>query len=179
MAVKLSYIIGDATNPVKQPAIITHYCNDLGKWGRGFVLSLSKKWPEPEKEYRKWYLKQNLFGLGSVQFVAVEDRIIIANLIGQHGASWDGKIPPIRYEAIEEGLETVYAKAASLSNRIEVEPCTVHMPRIGAVLAGGDWPTIEKIIQNTMTVDTYVYTLENQKDRWPTHYETLTYRRCP
>ena len=177
----LHYIIGDATEPVKRPAMICHCCNDEGGWGRGFVLALSKKWPTPEAAYREWFRLTKalmpdvlLLQLGNVQFVHVAKDIEVVNIIGQHGTQWNGKIPPIRYDAIEKGLKEVYARAIEPSSMASgVKDYTVHMPRIGAVLAGGNWPTIEKIILSTMTVDTYVYTLESQRDRWPTKYETI------
>ena len=48
------YTIGNATQPEGRPAIIVHVCNDVGAWGRGFVLALSRRWPEPERRYRHW-----------------------------------------------------------------------------------------------------------------------------
>lgn len=52
----INYIIGDATQPVYSgPAILVHVCNDLGKWGAGFVLAVSRRWPEPEAAYRAWH----------------------------------------------------------------------------------------------------------------------------
>jgi O-acetyl-ADP-ribose deacetylase (regulator of RNase III) len=160
---QLHYLIGDATDPVHKPAIIAHCCNSTNKWGRGFVLALSAKFPEPEKEYHDWFATSKP-QLGDVQFVTVKPDIIVANIIGQEGTHWRGKVPPIRYPAISQGLEKVFEKAKQ-------ENLIVVMPRIGAVLAGKDWPTIEKIILSTMTVETYVYTIEAQKDRWPTKYE--------
>ena len=51
----LNFIIGDATQPVGEGTkIIVHVCNDIGGWGRGFVVALSKRWPEPERRYRAW-----------------------------------------------------------------------------------------------------------------------------
>ena len=41
--ISINYLKGDATEPTKKPAIICHVCNDIGGWGRGFVLALSKK----------------------------------------------------------------------------------------------------------------------------------------
>ena len=42
-------VIGDATQPVGAgPKIIVHVCNDIGGWGRGFVVAISNHWPEPE-----------------------------------------------------------------------------------------------------------------------------------
>jgi len=159
----LHYLIGDATEPVLKPAIIAHCCNDSNGWGRGFVLALSAKYSEPEKEYHNWFATGKP-QLGDVQFVQVKPDLIVANIIGQKGTHCRGPIPPIRYDAITKGLEQVYQKAKQ-------EGYTVHMPRIGAVLGGGDWPTIDKIIRGTMSVESYVYTIEAQKDRWPTQYE--------
>jgi hypothetical protein len=43
----IRYLVGDATAPfIKGPKIIAHVCNDVGKWGLGFVMSVSAKWPD-------------------------------------------------------------------------------------------------------------------------------------
>ena len=47
--------------------------------------------------------------------------------------------PPVRYEAIRAAL----ARVAGFANK---HAASVHMPRIGAGLAGGDWGVIEGII---------------------------------
>ncbi|MDB5329368.1 MAG: hypothetical protein JWP03_519 [Phycisphaerales bacterium] len=52
----IHYLVGDATAPQGDgPRIIAHVCNDLGRWGRGFVLALSKRWHEPEARFRAWH----------------------------------------------------------------------------------------------------------------------------
>ena len=41
-------------------------------------------------------------------------------------------------------------------------PLTVHMPKIGCGLAGGDWNRVENIIKNTFinsNIEVYVYLL--------------------
>jgi len=155
---QIHYLIGDALKPVKTPTIICHCNNDAAGWGRGFVLAISKMWPEPEKAYREWFVTGKP-RLGDVQFVQVTPDITIANMIGQHGTQWQGKIPPIRYDALEKGFKQVYERALA-------EKAIISMPRVGCVLAGGSWNVI-----GPMTVETYVYTLENQKDRWKDKYE--------
>jgi O-acetyl-ADP-ribose deacetylase (regulator of RNase III) len=165
----LHHLIGDATDPVIKPALICHVCNDchpIGKWGAGFVVSLSKKNEAPEDAYLHWALEgpSNGYELGAVQLVPFAEGVTVANMIAQHDTRWKGKIPPIRYDALETCLTSVYKHA--LENKL-----TVAMPRIGCVLAGGSWDQIEAIIKKVMTVDTYVYTLESQKNRWPTQYE--------
>ena len=55
---------------------------------------------------------------------------------------------------------------------VKTENYSVHMPRIGCGLAGGDWETIENIIQRMFIdiadVDVFVYDL---KDDGKTEYE--------
>lgn len=152
----LHYLTGDATLPQGDgPKIIVHICNDIGAWGAGFVLALSRRYPEPETEYRHWYAgrEQNDFVLGAVQFVSVGPDIWTANLIGQHGIRRKNGDPPVRYDAIRAGLSKVAAFA------IEVG-ATIHMPRIGAGLAGGDWNIIaeiltEEVIARGVSVNVY------------------------
>ena len=52
----IMYQIGDATDPIGGgPRIIVHVCNDAGGWGKGFVIAVSRRWPEPERRYRAWH----------------------------------------------------------------------------------------------------------------------------
>ena len=70
------YTKGDATKPVSSTnKIIVHVCNDIGGWGRGFVLAISARWKKPEQEYRRWFQSNENFALGEVQFVQVEQDI--------------------------------------------------------------------------------------------------------
>jgi len=148
----ITYKTGDATDPVVKDGvrIIAHVCNDVGKWGRGFVASINKKWKEPEIQYRSMRNRK----LGNVQFVKIDNGIIIANIIGQHLIIMDENgNPPVRYEAIREGLIKVNELAIKLN-------ATIHSPKFGAGLAGGDWEIIETIINETITVPIYIYTLK-------------------
>ena len=145
----IRYVKGDATRPAgESPRIIVHVCNDVGGWGKGFVLALSKRWTAPEWEYRAWYRAKESedgipFALGQVQLVQVEDRLWVANLIGQTGLDWAEERPPIRYEAIRDGLRRVREAAQDLD-------ASVHMPRIGCGLAGGTWDEIGPIVEEEL-----------------------------
>lgn len=149
----LTYVVGDATEP-QGPGkkVIVHCCNNIGAWGAGFVLALSRKWPEPEWAYRH----TADISLGTVQYVRVEKDIIVANLVGQEGVgNWSGPLalPPVRYDAFYQGLTDVWYNHAGRS---------VHMPRMGAGLAGGNWTIIEEIIKDTLVskgMDVTVYDL--------------------
>jgi len=138
----ITYLKGDATNPqAKGVKLICHICNDIGGWGHGFVLALSRRWPEPEAEYRAWYKagKDDGFGLGEVQFVKVEKFIWVANMVAQRGIKAGSSGPPIRYDALETCLGKVADKVLELS-------ATAHMPLIGCGLAGGEWSRVETIV---------------------------------
>jgi O-acetyl-ADP-ribose deacetylase (regulator of RNase III) len=142
MGTGIEYVRGDATTPLgKGPKVITHVCNDMGGWGKGFVLAISKRWPEPEASYRTWHRERanNDFGLGAVRVVQVERLLWVANMIGQHGMRTGSKGVPVRYEAIDTALGAVASRAAELK-------ASVHMPRIGCGLAGGKWERIEPLL---------------------------------
>ena len=102
MATDIQYIKGDATSPsIEGNKIIVHICNDIGGWGKGFVLAVSKRWKEPERKFKEWYKSQKDFALGQVQFVKVSEDTWVANLIGQREIKKDKNgTPPIRYDAV-------------------------------------------------------------------------------
>ncbi|WP_315053110.1 macro domain-containing protein [Chryseobacterium indoltheticum] len=154
----INYLKGDATNPqIKGNKIIIHICNDIGGWGKGFVMAISKRWKKPENEYRKWFQSGENFNLGEIQMVQVEEDVWICNMIGQHTTVTNSKgIAPIRYEAVEKGLNKLIDEALQLN-------ASVHMPRIGCGLAGGKWEEIEPIIETTLlknNVEVFVYDFE-------------------
>src|SRR6476661_1022578 len=123
----ITYIKGDATCPqAKGNKLVCHVCNDIGGWGKGCVLAISKRWEEPEAEYRAWYAsgKEGGFALGEVQFVQAERYIWVANMVAERGTRTGSSGPPIRYDALASCLEKVAGKALELG-------ASAHMPRIG------------------------------------------------
>lgn len=110
-------------------------------WGKGFVVVISRRWPEPERDYRDWHRHRasNDFALGAVRLIQVQDDIWVANMIGQHGTRGGSQGPPIRYPAVGQCLRALGDQA--------IEPrASVHMPRIGCGLAGGRREQIEPLI---------------------------------
>lgn len=157
----IHYLKGDATDPQGSgKKIIAHVCNDVGAWGAGFVLAISKKWKKPEISYKELY-KHNHddCSLGNIMFVPVEDDIVVANMIGQRGIfshfdpDTETSTPPIRYNALEVCLKALADEALKTK-------ASIHLPKIGAGLAGGDWNIIEKLIIEQLVnkgIETYVY----------------------
>jgi O-acetyl-ADP-ribose deacetylase (regulator of RNase III) len=140
----IKYVNGDATTPIGDgEKVIAHICNDIGVWGAGFVMALSKKWSRPELSY-KYAHKEGQIALGKIQVVDVENGIDVCNMIAQEGVG-PNKLgrEPVRYDALILCLR-------KLANYCLVPgwPTTsVHMPRIGCGLGGGRWEIVEPIIR--------------------------------
>lgn len=140
--IPIHYTLGDATDPIRRPAILAHICNDLGVWGKGFVLAVSRRWPHVAGRYRAWLRELDALRiprLGAVQSVRLAEDLWIANLVAQHVLRAPGGGPPIRYEALAQCLRT-------LADFARVKGASVHMPRIGCGLAGGSWDRVEPLI---------------------------------
>lgn len=152
----LFHVVGDATSPVKNPAVIAHVCNTTGKWGKGFVLPLGRKFPQAKGDF----LSKPSRAINEVSIVDCGNGVHVANMVAQVGTRPRRGQIPLRYSALHVCLDTVQKFA-------EANGATVHIPRIGAGLAGGDWNVIKSVITATMKVDTYVYTLESEREDWP------------
>ena len=159
---QIHYLIGDATNPatIKGNKIIAHVCNDVGGWGAGFVLAVSKRWKLPEICYREWSNNCETFHLGNTQFVKLEltgDSIVVANMIAQSGIINKNNPHPLNYKALRATLTTVGLYAQ------KINACVVIPDMIGCGLAGGIKGHVEDIIEHTliaMGVDVYAYRLK-------------------
>jgi O-acetyl-ADP-ribose deacetylase (regulator of RNase III) len=164
----ISYLRGDATSPQSSgPKLIAHISNTIGGWGRGFVLALSARWPDPERFYRAWYHRKDpslvqkenpkfvrlemtgRFALGESQLVQVRHDTFVLNMIAQEGTKTGSKGPPIRYEALALCLRHADKFARDLG-------ASIHGPRFGCGLAGGSWekvgPLVEKLITQPVTI---------------------------
>ena len=148
---QIQYLTGDATDPVGAGnKIIAHVCNDIGAWGAGFVLAISRRWPQPEAEYLK---SRRSLTLGAVSLIQVEPNIWVANMIAQRRIRTQDGVPPIRYDALKQCLGILAVEAQKLQ-------ATVHMPRIGCGLAGGKWESVEPLIREAIpNAEVYVYDL--------------------
>lgn len=145
----INYVNGDATKPIGEGnKIVAHICNDIGGWGSGFVVAVSRRWRaygfSPEAAYRAWYASKKDFALGEIQLVQVDPETWVANMIAQHRVHFDENgNPPIRYAHLNDCLHKLAIKAKELS-------ASVHMPRIGCGLAGGLWGQVEPLIVHNL-----------------------------
>lgn len=152
----IHYKTGDATRPDESPAVLVHCCNNIGRWGSGFVLAIDDTFG---RHVGNKYRRSDYESLGKIQpiRVAAPDSNVdfVINLIGQAGVRSHSNPYPVQYDAIREGL----ARLDELLNIAAVHHKVV-MPRIGCGLAGGRWRDVEWIINATMpNRDVYVYDL--------------------
>jgi O-acetyl-ADP-ribose deacetylase (regulator of RNase III) len=152
----IRYEVGDATEPPVGGGgvrVICHVCNDVGAWGAGFVLALSRRWQEPENVYRASFDRHRRLKpqLGEVQLMRVEAGLYVANMIAQRGLRSSERPVALDYTALANCLTWLAQYAES--------DWSFHMPRIGCGLAGGHWGAVAKIVGSTIGVhhDVTVY----------------------
>lgn len=143
----ITYVRGDACRPIgEDPAIIAHVCNDQGGWGRGFVLAVSRRWPEPKIQYRKLvndHWPESL-PLGEIQIIEVQQiprQMWVANMIAQAGYVNKKQNVALKYDALELALQHLADQAITMGAQ-------VHMPYIGCGLAGGEWSKVQPLVYN-------------------------------
>lgn len=146
----ITNVVGDATKPqVAGPVIIAHITNNVGAWGAGFVVPLGKEYPRAKDDYndrRQWRL-------GDSNIILVRRNVWVANMCAQRGITKRGD--KIDYFYLNHCLQEVFYTANKIG-------ATVHMPRIGSGLAGGNWNRILEMIMDAADkadVDVYIYTL--------------------
>jgi len=145
----IKYVTGDLFN--SKANIIAHGVNCAGGFGSGIAGQIAKLHPEARSAYLTKFINEG-WALGDVQFVYQED-VIIANCATQK-AYLPRTAVNVNYDAVRTTMQKVKEFAMS-------KGLTVAAPKIGAGLAGGDWPTIEKILNEVFQdYDISVYVLE-------------------
>lgn len=130
----IQYKIHDATIPLFQRTMIVHICNNVNIWQHGFVVPLAQKYPQAKAIYHQ--VPQTL---EHVQFVLINDNLIIANMIAQNGILTAQNPKPLDMDALKTTLEKVYHHA-------HLHHFNIQMPKIGSGLAGGNWEEIAPLI---------------------------------
>lgn len=163
---KVRYVEGDLfrhLSDVGGKVYVPHVVNSVGAWGAGFVIPLGRQYPKAREAYLAWAKKSPApegvtyplegsdFRLGRTQFVQVDDRVTVCNMVAQEGT---GGVRPLRYNALARCLdqvgELVHDTASAGMTDYTQEPVvpTILAPMFGAGLAGGDWLYIQDLIED-------------------------------
>ena len=165
------YTTGDATKPNSDTelTVIAHVCNNVGKYGAGFSGALEKTFPGVEKTYRD----EERYRLGQtiLHYIDDEERWhrnnwlqlhrmrVVAHMIAQTDPHPRDGSCKLDYDALAECLSDL-RKVIQVDISLKQVTASLHMPRIGAGLAGGDWRRIERIIQDqTSGIPVLIYDL--------------------
>lgn len=121
--------------------IIVHGCNAQGVMGSGVAKAIREKYPECFSYYKYEYDHFTLV-LGTVVWYDCPSpnfTLWIANAITQQHYGTDRR--HVNYWAIANTFKEIFRQA-------NVVKATVHFPKIGAGLGGGNWDIIEAIIND-------------------------------
>ena len=165
MRTSIKYIVGDVTDPrlsidqFSRPIIIPHVVNNKGIMGGGVAKALYTKWPQVKSDYVERNMRYGLdmgslirsyvdglpLPLDVISMVAQDAPGVTQSLKAELVTAtesrfpYEVKRPPIRYAALAESMR----KAGCVSRS---ENASIHAPKFGSDLAGGDWSVIEQLI---------------------------------
>lgn len=137
-------VLGDATRPVttdRRPAVAM-LVNDKAKTWRGaFANAVRRRWPRAQSEYQAWVAAGHQ-QLGSVCRIDLEEVALFA-MVAQKGYGPAVKTR-VRYDVLRACLRSVGVTC-------EESNLSLHIPRIGAGEAKGDWSIISELITDEVT----------------------------
>lgn len=140
---KITHINGNAIYPIGDSIkIICNECNVENYWKTNFGLEINDRW----EFFKNICDASNNRLLGNVQFIPVENNIIVANMITYDNCDNVGHDSIFRYAAFRVCLATVNDLAYNTN-------ATIHIPCINPNI----WNNIEKIIKEVISVDIFIY----------------------
>lgn len=152
----INYIKGNVLQNSNENRVICHIVNNKGGFGKGFALQVKNKYPIVRDRYKDWYhlsflSNDHTFKLGTIQKIDVDENLSFINMLCQDGYKNKGNTQPLVYDALE--LCLLQVNESYLSKQI-------WMPKIGIGLAGGEWSTIEEIIERCLSErEVFIYEL--------------------
>lgn len=141
----LSFVHGDVLSPAGAgPKVICQLVNDQARvWGGGVARSAAQKFPAAQRDFSGWLWEiPRPQRLGSVHFAEVRHTTFLASLVAQQGYG-ASTAPRIRYAPLERCLSRVAQFALERA-------ASIHMPRIGGGISGGDWNMVEEIVREAV-----------------------------
>ena len=137
----MKYINGNLLDATS--GIIVHGCNAQGVMGSGVAKAVKDKYPEAYQKYYAEYL-HGLLIPGWISIYNPSRYLTIVSGITQEYYGRDKNVVYVDYDSLAE----VFRKVKSIWPGVPV-----HIPKIGAGLANGDWEIISRIINTIYTDD--------------------------
>lgn len=152
--------------------ILAHVTNNKGIWGGGVSGPIGVRYPQARIAFSQ--VSQTPMICGRAQIIPVSSTLFVANLFAMTGVRSESNPRPLNYVFLRRSLDELasFARAMAGSFALADDDVDIHLPRIGAGLAGGDWPTIEEMIRATLSsFKTTIYTLPNELHLFPENHE--------
>ncbi len=150
----IRYVHGNVLDPKNGGRkIVCQLVNDKAtKWGGGVARKAATRFPEAEKNFSQEIIKiPKAERLGKVIFVEAEAYLEIASIIAQEGFG-KSLFPRIRYASLQHCLEVISKRAIHTQ-------ASIHMPRIGTGVAGGDWNIIQELLDDILVRSGIIITI--------------------
>ena len=124
-----------------ESGIIAHGCNAQGVMGSGVARQLRAKYPKIYSSYCQHLSILDANPLGTVDFIRVSPKLVVANMITQLNYGRGGT-QYVSYAAMRLTMQSVLSSAKNMG-------LDVHIPyMVGAGLGGGDLTEIKSIYEN-------------------------------
>lgn len=126
------------------PKLLCQLVNDRAtKWGGGVARQAARRFPQSEEAFTESFLKlPRDQRLGNVIFTQATSDITVASMIAQHGFG-RSLFPKIRYRALAQCLSEISTRALEYGE-------SIHMPKVGTGDSGGNWGTIEELLDDLL-----------------------------
>lgn len=167
------FLVGDITDIDEGNAIIAHIVNNIGAFGGGVSGAIGEMYPSARKAYLNWAKDDvDTLELGKCLFLHVNyaDKMDVCHMVAQNGLRSNQNPSPIDMEALNTCLRTLFMTA-------QVANMSVHLPKIGSGLAGGNWDEILLLIEywsDKFKVKTYIYEYNASVTSYDEQYDTTS-----
>lgn len=133
--------------------VICNVVNPDGTMGAGLALQIARKWPHVEAHYKASVEYSHANNYWGNVYTKVNDGLFVCGMFAM--ASLQTPMPRFRYTSFVSCLHDLRhwyeSSGRSAANMPVLIPCGM-----GAGLAGGNWPLIERMIQEIMPSATIV-----------------------
>lgn len=123
---------------------VLHVCNNVGAWGKGFVLAVNQLSPLPKQKYVEDHRAGKL-ALGSWRIVPTHDVFHVVNIVAQKGLPSKDNPVPFSQKHFDEAISEIAGNAQRFSEANNT-PFVFVAPTLGAGLARGNWGTIKSTL---------------------------------
>ena len=148
---KTIYNIISETNRTNTAIIVPHVCNNVAVFSGGFAKDIGEEYPIVKENFLALGPKEAK--LGRVQYIDIynnnqtKNKIVVANMIAQNNLISKTNTRPLNYNALVHCMNDVNRYALKLLDG-QIENVSIHCPKFGSGLAGGNWIFIQELIRD-------------------------------